>query len=383
MSVGTKLIVVGGGVLGAMHALRAHDLGFDVLHLEREAAARGASVRNFGLVWVGGRAPGRELELAQTARTLWTDVADRIPSVGLRAAGSITAARSEAELLVLKDSCALADAPARGYELLDAAGVRSRNPALQGELCGGLLCTRDAIVEPRLVPGAIREYLCARPRYSWLPHTEVVEVRANAVRDGRGEWHRADVVIVCTGASHGGIASAAVNGQSHASRRGPLPLRRVRLQMLQTAPFDGILSTAVADGDSLRYYPAYAPAAARHLPDQDRVGSAWASQLLMVQRQDGELTIGDTHAYDEPFPFDVDEAPYEHLRATAEALLGRALPPTRRRWAGVYSECTSGEPYLRTTLAPGVLLVTGPGGKGMTCSPAIAAETFDTLGAAR
>jgi hypothetical protein len=26
-----------------------------------------------------------------------------------------------------------------------------------------------------------------------------------------------------------------------------------------------------------------------------------------------------------------------------------------------------------------VLLVTGPGGKGMTCSPAIAAETFASL----
>jgi hypothetical protein len=27
-------------------------------------------------------------------------------------------------------------------------------------------------------------------------------------------------------------------------------------------------------------------------------------------------------------------------------------------------------------VAPGVMLVTGPGGRGMTCSPAIAEETF-------
>jgi glycine/D-amino acid oxidase-like deaminating enzyme len=99
----------------------------------------------------------------------------------------------------------------------------------------------------------------------------------------------------------------------------------------------------------------------------------------MVQRANGEVTIGDTHAYDEPFPFDVDEEPYDHLRAAAEALLGQPLPPTIRRWAGVYSETTNGQIYHRSQLAQGVTLVTGPGGKGMTCSPAIAAETFAGL----
>ena len=37
------------------------------------------------------------------------------------------------------------------------------------------------------------------------------------------------------------------------------------------------------------------------------------AQLLLVQRLDGSLTIGDTHEYAEPFPFDVDEGPYQHL----------------------------------------------------------------------
>ena len=61
-------------------------------------------------------------------------------------------------------------------------------------------------------------------------------------------------------------------------------------------------------------------------------------QLLVAQRLHGGLTIGDTHAYDEPFDFAVDEAHYAHLRARAESLLGRALPPIRRRWSGVYSQ---------------------------------------------
>jgi len=32
--------------------------------------------------------------------------------------------------------------------------------------------------------------------------------------------------------------------------------------------------------------------------------------------------------------------------------------------------------YHRSEVDPGVVLVTGPGGRGMTCSPAIAEETF-------
>jgi glycine/D-amino acid oxidase-like deaminating enzyme len=107
-------------------------------------------------------------------------------------------------------------------------------------------------------------------------------------------------------------------------------------------------------------------------------------QLLMVQRADGALTIGDTHAYTEPFEFDVDEAPYEHLVEMAEAVLGRRLPPIRRRWAGVYSQVAppSDELYHRSRLAEGTVLVTGPGGRGMTLSPAIAEQTFASVGVA-
>jgi glycine/D-amino acid oxidase-like deaminating enzyme len=146
--------------------------------------------------------------------------------------------------------------------------------------------------------------------------------------------------------------------------------------MLQTEPFDDTLTTAVADGDSLRYYPAFDLPGRVRLAPQAPVAAAAAAQLLMVQRLDGSLTIGDTHSYAEPFDFDVDEAPYDHLRARAEQLLGTQLPPVKRRWAGVYSQVTGPELYHRSQVAPGVMLVTGPGGRGMTCSPAIAEETF-------
>jgi glycine/D-amino acid oxidase-like deaminating enzyme len=61
-------------------------------------------------------------------------------------------------------------------------------------------------------------------------------------------------------------------------------------------------------------------------------------------------------------------------------LLGTSIPRVQKRWAGVYSEVNPGVAahalYHRAEVEPGVVLVTGPGGRGMTCSPAIAEETF-------
>jgi len=383
-----RVVIVGGGILGTMHAVLARRHGYAVTQLEREPAGRGASVRNFGLVWVSGRRAGPELALALRARELWAQIADDAPGTGFRPAGSLTIATSETELAVMREAAALPDAKQREFELLSPDKVRSVNPALRGEFLGGLHCRADAIVEPRVALPALRASLTG-PSYDWRPGLEAVEVAAHGVRDQRGTWHRGDLVVLCTGASFTGVAgphlaasgalasAAGRAGHDDAADGKPRGLRRVRLQMLQTLPFDQALTTSLADGDSLRYYPAYDVPSRAALPPQADVAAASGSQLLLVQRLDGSLTIGDTHEYDEPFGFDVDETAYDHLLARATALLGVPLPRVQRRWAGVYSEVV-GTPalYHRSEVAPGVVLVTGPGGRGMTCSPAIAEETF-------
>jgi FAD dependent oxidoreductase TIGR03364 len=369
-----------------MHAVHARRRGYHVVHLEREPEARGASVRNFGLVWVSGRKAGPELDLALRARQLWEEISADVPGTGFRATGSLTIATTEAELRVMEEAARLPDAAERGFELLTAEMVRKVNPALRGGFLGGLLCRADAIAEPRLALPALRAWLARGPGYEWLPGREAVAIEPHGVRDHTGTRHRGDLIIVCTGANFTGLLGShlhATGALASLSQDGT-GLRRVRLQMLQTAPFDGVLTTSVADGDSLRYYPAYEVPSRDSLGPQPDVAAATRAQLLMVQRLDGELTIGDTHCYDEPFTFDVDEDAYDHLRARAEALLGVPLPRTQRRWAGVYSEVVQpsagsgqrGTLYHRSEVAPGVVLVTGPGGRGMTCSPAIAEETF-------
>ncbi|HEX4215758.1 MAG TPA: TIGR03364 family FAD-dependent oxidoreductase [Candidatus Dormibacteraeota bacterium] len=362
-----RVAVVGGGALGTLHAWAAIRRGHDVAHLEREAGPRGASVRNFGLIWVSGREAGEELDLAQRARDHWERIAADHEGTGFRAAGSLTVAVDEAGIGALELGGALPDARDRGFQLLTAEEARRRCPALGPEIRGALWCARDAILEPRRVLSALRAGLERSGRYRWLPGRTIREVASGRVLDHTGERHEADLVVVCTGADHAGLAAAVLAG---------LPLRRVRLQMLETAPLGSPVGPALADADSLRYYPAFAGAPREALGPQDELGSDWGAQLLLVQRADGSLTIGDTHRYEEPFPFDYDTAPERHLLASASRLLGASPPEVCRRWCGVYSQFTGDRPYARAEPEPGLVVVTGPGGRGMTMSPAIAEETF-------
>lgn len=363
----TRLVVVGGGVLGTMHAWHGVRRGMDVVHLEREAAPRGASVRNFGLVWVSGRAPGAELALTLRSRQLWAEVAADCPGTGFRPAGSLTVATDEAEVRALEKAARMADAAERGFELVDGGDARRRSPALGEGVQAALWCRSDAIVEPRLVPGAIRARLLAGGRYRWVPGCDVAEVDGRGAVDHRGNRYDADLVVVCTGAAHQGLVATTLD---------QLPLRRVRLQMLETEPLADRVGPAVANADSLRYYPAFAGAPRDQLDPQAPLDAGWGMQLLLVQRLDGSLTIGDTHTYDEPLPFDYDSVPESRLLAHAARALGRPVPPVARRWTGVYSQVTDERTYARTTRPDGVVVVTGPGGRGMTLSPAIAEETF-------
>jgi len=369
-----RVTIVGGGVLGTTHAIEAVRRGHEVVQLEREAEARGATVRNFGLVWVSGRA-GTELTTALRARELWERLGEQIPGVGFRPAGSVTLLRTPGEVAVAEEVADRADAGSRGFTLLDPDRVRRLNPALRGKYLAGLHCSLDAAVESRQAMPAMRAYLAATGRYTFHARTEARSADGTVVHDDHGNRHDGDLVLVCAGAAHGGLVREIA---------GELPVRRVRLQMMQTDPLGEPLTTAIADGDSFRYYPGFAGDALdalRRNESQDDVADRHHMQLLCVQRLHGGLTIGDTHEYDEPFGFDVTEEPYAYLVEVVEQFLGRALPPVRRRWAGVYSQCVDPDQLVcRTSPDDGVWVITGPGGRGMTFGPAIAEQTADLIG---
>jgi FAD dependent oxidoreductase TIGR03364 len=370
-----RAIVVGGGIIGTWHAFELAEAGFSVDHLEADAGPTGASVRNFGLVWVSGRRSGAELDVARRARRRWEEVGASVPGIGFRPMSSLTIAGDASARAVMETFARHPDAAARSISFLEPDEVRACNPAVQGHTEGALHCTEDAVVEPVRALGALRAHIAAThgERYRFHAACRVAAVEAHALRDTAGTRWEGDVVVLATGAAYDHLPGS----QAVAAR-----LRRVRLQMLQTAPYAPTLTTSLADADTLRYYPAYESAPLARLAAQTPVAAAHHLQLLLVQRPDGGLTIGDTHAYGEPFDFALSEDPTHELLDRARRILGTELPPVQRRWEGTYAQCLDGDVCLREEMEPGVWLVTGPGGRGMTCSPAIAADTLRAAGVA-
>lgn len=369
------LIIVGGGILGGQHALLALDLGFRVTVVERDPAPVSASVRNFGLIWLSGRRPGPELELARRSRTRWEQLGARFPELGFRPAGSLTVARTVEEVAVLEAYVAVAPDRGLDVELLDPDGMARIAPAVRGDGLAGVLCRDDAIVEPRRAAPAILDAVEAHERARVLRGHLVheVELTPSGVRvHSTAGVLEGDAVVGCPGAEHGGPFSDLLAGA---------PLERCRLEMLETEPLlGGGLPLALADGDSLRYYPGFAelPEAAA-LPPAEPIVARERIQLLVAPRLDGSLTVGDSHRYDEPFPFDLDEHVADHWLCRIEQLLGVQAPRVRRRWWGVYSRHTGPGPYLRVSPDPRLHVVTGIAGMGMTASAGVALDTMELI----
>jgi len=367
-----RAVVVGGGIIGTMHAVLAVEAGYEVLHIERDPIPLSASVRNFGLVWVSGRAAGAELATALRARQLWEEIGSKA-KIGFRAQGSLTIAQNEAEFVVMKAAAAMSDAPERGFRILDRLQVQGLEPVLQGHFLGALQCTTDAAVEPELLLSGLRAYLQTHSNYTWQPNFEVVDFyhdeTGNHVTDINGRKVSGDLMVICPGSAHQGFLSEFFEGAA---------LRRVHLQMGATVPFGASLNHSIADADSMRYYPAFKDLALETLAPQSEVAAAYKMQLLLVPRLDHSFTIGDTHEYVEPFSHEILEAPYDHLRQVIASIFGSPAPTIARRWSGNYSQSTNSDLYFRRELAPGAVVVTGGGGRGNTISPAIAEETINS-----
>jgi FAD dependent oxidoreductase TIGR03364 len=369
-----KIIVVGGGIIGTSHAYRALHEGHEVLHLERDASPRMSSARNFGLIWISGRRSGHELDFSLRSRELWEEIHNQIPEMSFRSDGSITVAKNEAELRVMEECIRKEDSQSRKWQILSKTETQKINPALKGEYLASLWCPIDATVEPGSLLESIRAHMLKNNRYIWRSNIDIVDARSDGdkvqVISKESEIFEGDYLIHCPGADHSSLFKEQLS---------TAPIRKVRLQMMSTDVFSEKLTTSLADGDSMRYYPAYDVSTLKDLPNQHPVAKIHNMQLLLVQRTDGTLTIGDTHEYTEPFEFKLDEDPYQYLHDVASAIIGKKIPQVRKRWEGIYSQRVDGAICDRRKIAHNIISVTGPGGRGNTLAPAIAEETLKGL----
>lgn len=340
-----------------------------MLVLDRDAAANGASIRNFGFVTVTGQEAGAVWRLARRSAEVWAEVAAaaKIPIVqrGLL----LAAHRPEAEAVL--DAFLASETGAECHRLSAAKLVRDW-PMLRPPR-DALWSPHDLRVESREAIPRLAAWLAAAHGVTFAFGTAVHAVESGRVETSRGSF-AADQILVCPGDDWSTLFPALYAEAG---------ITRCKLQMLRlAAPGWRIPSPVMGDLSMVRYlgYAALPEAAAlrTRLEAEPEAAAALADgiHLIAVQSEDGSLVVGDSHHYaPTPDPFASDAVDHRILAAYAELLGGP--PPVIARWTGTYASA-AGHSIVRTP-APDVRLVVVTSGTGASTSFALAERVIDEL----
>jgi len=365
--------VVGAGIVGLACALSAARRGHSVVLFERGTRAEGASIRNFGMVWPVGQAPGKVHERALRSREIWLEVA---PQAGIwcESVGSLHLAYHADEWAVLQEFDGFAGDLGYDVDLVDAAAVASRSGAVRAEgLLGGMWSPTELCVDPREAIARLPLWLAEEHGVTLRFATHVREIDDHHVETASERW-RADRIMICSGADFHTLFPEIYADSG---------LTRCKLQMMRTRPQPGSwrLGPHLAGGLTLRHYAAFEPcqsllALRQRVSEQTPEFDRWGIHVMASQTGIGEITIGDSHEYgDDIIPFDrreIDDLILHYLRGFLVAPDLEIL----ERWHGVYAKHPQGADFV-ADVSPGVKIVNGVGGAGMTTSFGLAEEVLD------
>lgn len=381
MNQGFEVAVIGAGIVGLAHAVAARRRGLSVLLVDRTPEPRGASVRNFGMVWPVGQPEGDLQRRALRSRAVWLELAREV-GFWVDPCGSLHVAYHDDEEAVLLESLELGPREPRRRYISPREALRLAPALVATGLRGALWSETECCVDPREAVAKLATWIGVQRGVSLV--RGVVAVEAGELRSGGhgvrladGTEHAATRVIVCPGEDLETLFPTAL-------RRAPLV--RCKLQMMRTAPQarGWRLGPMLAAGSTLRHYAAFASCPsvgavrarfAAERPEFDRFGI----HVMASQNGRGEVVLGDSHEYADSFAPDllteIDAAVLAYLATFAT--LPDAAPAAR--WHGVYVKRTDGG--TEQVLAPSerVRVVAGVGGAGMTLSFGLAEEVLDEL----
>lgn len=360
-------MVVGAGVVGLAHAWHAVRAGLRVIVVERDEYAVGASVRNFGHVCTTAQA-GDVLELAEVAREEWLRLGAEA-DLPIRQDGTVVVARTAAQSRVLEEFRAERGDAVRLLTAAETAALLGFTPP---ELVSAAHFPADLRVDPLTASAAFAAHL-DRLGVDVLWRTSVLGLEPGAVHTTRGTIRAAHTVLAV---GHDVDRFFPDVADEHG-------LVRCRLRMLEVDTPVGAVPPALLTGTSMLRYDGLAqqPAAADVRAELVAAAPALLERtvnLMLTQRPDGRLVVGDTHDYgvtEDPFEDEASDALVLH---EIGRLLGAALT-VRRRWRGVYASSTKA-PFLVTEPTPGVTVASVTTGIGMTTALGLAKRVLaDTL----
>lgn len=368
--------VVGAGIVGLAHAWAAASSGQKVVLFERNERCSGASIRNFGLIWPIGQPHGGMLGMALESRGIWRRVLDEA-AIPYFDTGSLHLTYREDEQAVAEEFAARA--PELGYDCAwisaDAALLRSAAIVPDG-LRGALWSATEMTVEPRATIARLPSFLAERYGVELRFGHAVRSIRLPEVRTAAETW-QVDRAIVCSGDDFETLYPDLFPGSG---------IVRCKLQMLRTAPQpEGFaLGPALAAGLTLRFYPSFRicstlEAYRRRVADESPFFDRWGIHVMVSQTPEREVTIGDSHEYGNHVDIFNREAIDAAILAYLRTFARLPVDAIAQRWYGVYGK-HAGKPFVRFDPEPGVTVVTGLGGAGMTLSFGLAADTWRRIG---
>ncbi|MEM1046881.1 MAG: FAD-dependent oxidoreductase [Pseudomonadota bacterium] len=225
------LIVIGGGLIGLSVATAAAECGMRVCILEAETCGRHASSASAGGVRSLNRHPA-EIPLARAALPLWRDLADTLGAeCGFKASAQVRVAEDAEAMEALERRAKTTSAMGYDHErLIGPDALRDRIPTIADHCRGAMVVEDDGFADPLACLRAYRRRAAALgvKVYEGAPVQSIVSTGSNGlVVETDSGRHFASLCVNAAGAWGAGLSAAI--GE-------PVPLDRVALQMIVTAP---------------------------------------------------------------------------------------------------------------------------------------------------
>ena len=367
--------IIGGGIVGLANAWMAARKNLKVILLERTSVAQGASVRNFGMIWPIGQPAGESHTIAMRSRELWLELKSS-GAIEVEECGSLHVAHQSDELAVLEEFCNL---DAFDVTMLTPAETLQKSSLVNPEgLLGAMWSPTELRVNPRTASANLATWLSESQGVDVQFDTPIVGIDQKTIHAADGRQWTADKIVICSGSDLQTLYPDVLQQSG---------LKLCKLQMLKSVAQPDTIpnSPHIASGLTLRHYSSFESCPslqilkrriATQFPELDQYGI----HVMASQFPNGEVILGDSHEYENDItPFDSLEIDDLILRELQKVICLEDWTVTER-WHGIYAKHPK-LPVYQANPEPGVFVMVGPGGAGMTMSFGLADHAWNnTLG---
>jgi len=254
----------------------------------------------------------------------------------------------------------------RDCHLLNADETLAKSPAVNPDgLKGALWSSEEMIVESRVAVGQVAKYLAEKYGVQFYWNTAISKIEHPEVYSGDRFW-QADEIFVCSGADFETLYPELFLKTN---------IAKCKLQMMRlvSQPNNWRIGPSLCGGLSMIHYPGFQvapslPGLRKRYEEQYPVQLKWGVHVMASQNGSGELTIGDSHEYGlvhDPFNKQfINTLITDYLHTFANFKDWQLL----QSWHGIYPKMMNGETELIKEVEPGVTVINGVGGNGMTLS---------------